>query len=90
MAQVIVNPEEVLRFARQFQTSNEQLKELVRRLRAQLGSLGETWKDQEYQRFAQEFEQAARASDQFSRAADQYVPYLQRKAESAQRYLDQR
>jgi len=90
MAQVIVNPEEVRRFALQLKAGNAQLMDLTTRLRGQFGSLGETWRDQEYQRFAQEFEQTARSLKQFMRLADQYIPYLERKAEAAQRFLDQR
>ncbi len=90
MAQVIVSPEEVRHFARQFKTCNAQLLDLTTRLRGQFSNLGETWRDQEYQRFAVEFEQASRILQQFMRQADQYIPYLERKAAAAQAFLDQR
>jgi len=60
------------------------------RLQGQFARLGETWRDQEHQKFAQEYEQTMRVLHQFMRSADQQIPFLLRKAQRIRDYLDQR
>jgi hypothetical protein len=60
------------------------------RLQGQFANLGETWRDQEHQKFAQEFEQTMRVLHQFTRSADQQIPFLLRKAQRLREYLGQR
>ncbi|NJN84945.1 MAG: hypothetical protein HC802_23420 [Caldilineaceae bacterium] len=67
-----------------------QLHDSRRRLNGQFANLGETWRDQEHQKFAQEFQQTLRVLQQFSRSADQQIPFLQRKAQRLREYLNQR
>jgi hypothetical protein len=52
--------------------------------------VGETWRDQEHQRYAQEFEQTMRILQQFSRSSEQQIPFLLRKAQKLREYLNQR
>jgi len=52
--------------------------------------LGETWRDQEHQKFAQEFEQTVRVLEQFIRTSEQHSPFLLKKAQRLREYLNQR
>ena len=54
MSNVVGNPEELERFARNLKEFNKQLRESMSRLQGQFARLGDTWRDQEHQKFAQE------------------------------------
>ena len=60
------------------------------RLASSLGSLQQTWRDQEQAKFSEEFEATVRVLQKFTKAAEQHVPYLMRKADAAEAYLNQR
>ncbi len=90
MAQAIGSPEELEKFARDLKQFNGQLAENMNRLQAQFTQLGDTWRDQEQQRYAQEFAQTMRVLQQFSRSSDQQIPFLLRKAQRLREYLSQR
>ena len=90
MPQAIASPEELERFARELKQFNQQLGESSKRLQGQFGNLGDTWRDQEHQKFAKEFDQTMRVLHQFMRSADQQIPFLQRKAQKLREYLNQR
>ncbi len=90
MPQAIANPEELERFARNLKQFNAQLRESMARLQGQFSSLGDTWRDQEQQKFAQEFEQTMRVLHQFSQSADVQIPFLMKKAQRIRDYLQQR
>ena len=90
MAQAIGSPEELEKFARDLKQFNGQLAENMNRLQAQFTQLGDTWRDQEQQRYAQEFAQTMRVLQQFSRSSDQQIPFLLRKAQRLRAYLSQR
>jgi uncharacterized protein YukE len=89
-AQVIANPEELERFAHELKRFNAQLGESMARLNGQFVRLGDTWRDQEHQKFAQEFEQTVRVLHHFTRTADQHIPFLLRKAQRLRDFLNQR
>ncbi len=90
MPQAIADPNDLERFARELKRFNSQLQENMRRLQAQFNRLGETWRDQEHQKFAREFEQTMRVLLQFQRASEQQIPLLLRKAQKLREYLNQR
>ncbi len=90
MPQAIVDPDELRRFARNLQKFNTELQERGTALSGQLVGLNKTWRDQENKKFADEFEQHLKAIGRFIEATDQHIPYLLRKAEHIQRYLQQR
>ncbi|MCH2133260.1 MAG: WXG100 family type VII secretion target [Phycisphaerales bacterium] len=89
MAKVIVEPEEVKRFARELARFREELEKGMNHINARLNALGETWRDQEQRKFQEEFEQTMRSLVRFNKATTDHVPYLIRKADKAQEYLDQ-
>ena len=59
-------------------------------LNGQLAALERTWRDQEQKKFAEEFEQQIQALARFIEIIDRHVPYLLRKAEIIEEYLQQR
>jgi uncharacterized protein YukE len=88
--QVIASPEEIERFARDLKQFNAQLADSMSRLKGQFADLGETWRDQEHQKFAREFEQTMRVLQQFTRTSEQHIPFLLRKAVRLRAFLEQR
>jgi len=88
--QAIANPEELRRFSRDLKQFNGQLQESMSGLQSQFLQLGETWRDQEHQKFAQEFEQTMRVLHHFMQVADEHIPFLLRKADRIDDYLHQR
>ncbi|MBI4670494.1 MAG: WXG100 family type VII secretion target [Chloroflexi bacterium] len=90
MSQAVANPDDMERFARELKQFNSVLADSMSRLQGQFSGLGETWRDQEHQKFAQEFEQTMRVLHQFRRSSDQQIPFLLRKAARIREYLSQR
>jgi uncharacterized protein YukE len=90
MAQAIVDPAELRRFAQTLKKYNNDLRERTAALTVQLGQLGTTWRDQENVKFTQEFEQHIHVMSRFNELIEQHVPYLLRKAGAIEEYLQQR
>jgi uncharacterized protein YukE len=90
MSQAIVDPNEVRRFARNLERFSSELQNQMLLLRGQLIGLGQTWRDQEHEKFAQEFEQTLLVTNRFIEAAQAHVPFLMRKADRVEDYLRQR
>lgn len=88
MAQAVVDPEELRRFAMRLKKFNAELQHQSTLLFNQLTALGATWRDQEHKRFTEQFEQQMKIIARFTEATDQYVPYLVRKAEHIEDYLN--
>ena len=55
MSQAIIDPEEVRRFAAELKRFNGDLRERSNSLLARFNALGDTWQDQEQEKFAGEF-----------------------------------
>jgi uncharacterized protein YukE len=89
-SQAIVNPEDLERFARELKQFNAQLRDSAVRLQGEFHRLGDTWRDQERYKFAQEFEQTMRVIHRVLRVADLHIPFLLRKAQRVQEYLQQK
>ena len=90
MPQAIIDPGEVRRFAHNLKQFNEALREQMGTLHGQLVGLGQTWRDREHDKFAEEFEQTMLAIGRFVEASNQHIPFLMRKAERIEEYLQQR
>ena len=90
MAQAIVNPEDVHNFASALGQFNAELRDRMTTLRGLFANLGDTWRDQEHTKFAEEFERTVETLNHFYDVAEEHVPFLIRKAEAAQEYLDRR
>jgi uncharacterized protein YukE len=89
MAQVVIEPEQVRKFAEELQRFNRDVQQRVGALNARFSALGETWQDQEHQKFSEEFRQTLKTLKKFLDVSDQHVPYLLRKAQRIEDYLKQ-
>ncbi|MCB1063008.1 MAG: WXG100 family type VII secretion target [Verrucomicrobiae bacterium] len=90
MAQAIIDPEEVRRFAEELKRFNIDLQNRSASLQARFSALGDTWQDQEHAKFAEEFIQTMKTVRKFIEASNQHGPYLMRKAQRIEDYLNQR
>lgn len=90
MTQAIANPEELRAFALKLKQFNISLADQSTQLAAQLETLGASWRDQENQKFTQDFKEHLRLLAQFIEANQRHIPYLLRKAERLEEYLQQR
>lgn len=89
MSQAIVDPAELRRFASSLKRFNADLQSALAGLHGQLVALGDTWRDQEHDRFRAEFEQTSHVVEHFLEVAGEHVPFLLRKAERIEEYLSQ-
>jgi len=90
MAQAVVDPAELRRFATNLKRFCTELQSALGGLHAQYLALGDTWRDQEYERFREEFEQALAGHERLTEASAEFIPFLLRKAERIEEYLAQR
>ena len=89
MAQAIMDPEKVRRFAEELQRFNSDLENRMILLQARFGALADTWQDQEHEKFSEEFKQAMKALKKFIELSKEHTPYLLRKAQRIEEYLNQ-
>jgi uncharacterized protein YukE len=80
----------VRRFAEELKRFNIELQDRIASLQARFASLGDTWQDQEHERFAEEFQQTMKALRKFIEISKQHTPFLLRKAQRIEEYLSQR
>ncbi|TVQ54980.1 MAG: WXG100 family type VII secretion target [Phycisphaerales bacterium] len=90
MAKAIVDPEELRRFAQDLKRFNESLSNQMSVLHGRMQNLSQSWRDQEQKKFAEEFEHTLKALNRFTEASAQHIPFLLRKAEHIENYLNQR
>ena len=90
MPQAIVDPGELRRFAMNLKRFNDELQQQLTVLHGQLAGLGQTWRDREHDKFVEEFEQTMMVVGRFVDSANQHIPFLLRKAEKIEDYLQQR
>ena len=90
MAQAIMDPEQVRRFAEELKRFNTDLQDKMMSLQARFAALADTWQDQEHAKFAEEFKQMLKALKKFVEVSNQHAPYLLRKAQRIEEYLNQR
>jgi uncharacterized protein YukE len=90
MSQAIVDPAELKRFAHNLKRFSTELQSQMMVLRGQLLGLGQTWRDQEHEKFAREFDETMLVVSRFVDATNEHIPLLLRKAERVEEYLRQR
>ena len=90
MGQAVMDPEKVRRFAEELQRFSNDLQNRMSSLHVRFAALGDTWQDQEHQKFAEEFAQIMKALKKFVEIANQQTPFLLRKAQRIEDYLNQR
>ena len=87
MPQAVVDPEALRQFAQSLKKFNSQLRDRAAALGNQLATLNASWRDQEHKKFADEFDTNMKVLLRFAETADAYVPYLIRKAQHIEDYL---
>jgi len=90
MSKAVVDPGELRRFAQDLKRFNSQVRDQMTLLLGRMNELGETWRDREQVKFVSEFEQTMRTLHRFADSTDQHIPFLLRKAEKIEAYLNQR
>jgi WXG100 family type VII secretion target len=90
MAQAVMDPEKVRRFAEELHRFSGDLQTRMGSLQSRFVALGDTWQDQEHTKFADEFQQIMKALKRFVELSNEQAPYLLRKAQKIEEYLNQR
>lgn len=90
MPQAIVDPAELRRFAQNLKKFSGELQHGMSVLHGQLVALGDSWRDQEHDKFCQEFDETLRVVEKFLGSCEVHIPFLVRKAERVEEYLQQR
>jgi uncharacterized protein YukE len=90
MSQAIMDPEKVRRFAAELHRFNTDVENRMSQLHARFSALGDTWQDQEHEKFSEEFREALKALKKFTELSKAHTPYLLRKAQRIEEYLNQR
>jgi hypothetical protein len=90
MAQAIIDPEEVRKFAKELKRFNDDVQSRAAALQARFTALGSSWQDQEAEKFAEEFITTMKVMKKFVEISEKHTPYLLRKAQRIEEYLNQR
>jgi len=85
-----MDPEQVRRVAEELRRFNTDLQEKMASLQARFAALSDTWQDQEHAKYAEEFVQTMKALKKFIEISNQHAPFLLRKAQRIEEYLNQR
>ena len=89
MAQAIMDPEEVRRFASELKRFNTDMQARASALQSRFAALGDTWQDQEHEKFGEEFLTTMKVLKKFIEVSEKHTPYLMRKAQRIEQYLEQ-
>jgi uncharacterized protein YukE len=90
MAKAVIDPAEVRRFAHDLKRFSGELQTRLMALHGRFQTLGDTWEDQEHEKFAKEFDLTLKTLSKFVERSDEHTLHLLRKAERAEAYLAQR
>ena len=85
-----MDPGEVRRFASELKRFTDDVKVRAAALQARFVALGSSWQDQEQEKFGEEFVSTMKALKKFVEVSEKHAPYLLRKAQRIEQYLDQR
>lgn len=90
MAKAIVDPQELRRFAHDLKKFNTDLQGMTSMIANRMSTLAQTWRDQEQAKFQEEFDSTLKVMQKFIKASEQHIPFLLRKAERIEEYINQR
>ncbi len=90
MSKAVVDPEELRRFANDLKRFTSELHTQMGSIFGRMSLLSQTWRDQEQQKFAEEFELTMKQLNRFMEAVNIHIPFLLRKAQRVDEYLQQR
>jgi uncharacterized protein YukE len=77
-------------FAQNLKKFSGEMQTRVNLLGNQLVALSKSWRDQEQKKFTEEFEQEVKGVTRLIEVIERHIPYLVRKAEIIEEYLQQR
>ena len=84
-----MDPGEVRKFAEELKRFNLEIQNRMALLQARFAALSDTWSDQEHQKFADEFRDTMKVLKKFIESSNQHTPFLLRKAQRIEEYLNQ-
>lgn len=90
MSQAIIKPEELRKFCTHLKQFESSLKEMSAKMNSHARQLATTWRDQEHQKFSEEFVQSMQPLQKLMQSTEKYSLFLTRKAEAAEKYIQQR
>ena len=90
MAKAIVDPQELRRFAHDLKKFNADLQGMTAMISNRMATLSQTWRDQEQAKFQEEFDSTLKVMQKFIKASELHIPFLLRKAERIEEYINQR
>ena len=90
MAKAVADPAELRRFAQDLKRFNNELQGNMQGLQARMGTLSQSWRDQEQAKFEEEFDATMKTLARFIKASEVHIPFLLRKAQRIEDYLQQR
>ncbi|MDA1007805.1 MAG: WXG100 family type VII secretion target [Planctomycetota bacterium] len=90
MAKAVIDPVELRRFAQDLRKFNTDVQGGMQLITARMGTLAQTWRDQEQAKFSEEFETTVKVLQRFVKASEIHIPFLLRKADRIDEYLQQR
>ena len=90
MAKAVADPNEIRRFAQELKKFNGDIQGNLQVIQARLNSLSDSWRDQEQAKFEEQFEDTTKSLAKFLKASEQHIPFLLRKAQRLDDYLQQR
>jgi uncharacterized protein YukE len=88
MTQMIVDPDELVRFASYLDTESDALKQHKDVVSYEVASMRDVWRDAKYERFENIFNEAANKLERFIEDAHEYAQYLREQADIVNEYLD--
>lgn len=90
MAQIIVDPADLRRFASVLEQEVRTLRERQRALEGVRRDLAQVWRDTRYLTFERTYLPTIQVLERFEKAAERYASHLRSKADRAERYLGRR
>jgi uncharacterized protein YukE len=90
MSKAVVDPAELRRFAQDLRRFNAGLMNQMAVIQSRLNDLSQSWRDQEHKKFVEEFDTMMKAQARLAEATEKHIPFLLRKAEKIEEYLNQR
>ena len=85
-----MDPEEERRFAKELKRFNDDVQVRASALQARFAALGSSWQDQEADKFSEEFISTMKVLKKFVEVSEHHTPYLLRKAQRIEEYLNQK
>ncbi|MEL7264377.1 MAG: WXG100 family type VII secretion target [Planctomycetota bacterium] len=88
MNQAIADPDQLRQFAAQLRLFSETLRERSTVVAGQLNQLQQSWRDEQQRAFSENFLAELKQLSRVVAAADEHIPYLLRKADQIDAYLE--